>query len=179
MKKIYLIITLIITVCITSNTNGQKKIRNLKIYLTPEFNPNSSITVEGLTNDNAGVANYLRSALLIEGFKVISDRTAKERLEMKNKGQIDSSNFYQEISIGKTKYINSVYLITMQYSTVPVLGCGNGVGIDNISGQIIDLLNEGNIVATFTYKMSMINSQCPETIMESLANSLKNGKSVK
>lgn len=179
MKKISLILSLLFSIIYSSDLIAQKKIRNLKVYVSSDFNPKSSITVEGLSNDAEGVGNTLRTALLMGGFKVISERVAQEKLELKNKGQIDSSEFKQEISVEKTTYINSVYVISMQYSTVAVLGCGNGVGLANISGQIIDLLNGGNIVSTFTYKMSMLNSQCPSTVMESLVDILKKGKSVK
>lgn len=179
MKKLLIPLTLFFSICSLSNLYAQKKVRNLKVFVSPDFNPKASITVEGSSNDAEGVGNALRSALLMEGFKVISERVAKEKLELKNKGQVDSNQFKQDISVEKTTYINSVYVVTMQYSTVAVLGCGNGIGIANISGQIIDLLNEGNIVATFTYKMSMLNSQCSDTLMESLVDILKKGKSVK
>jgi len=179
MKNILLILTLLFVIGDSNSLYAQKKIRNLKVFISPDFNTKVSITVEGLSNDAEGVGNTLRSALLMGGFRVISERVAKEKLELKNKWQVDSSQFKQESSVKKTTYVNSVYVISMQYSTIAVLGCGNGVGIANISGQIIDLLNEGNIVATFTYKMSMLNSQCSDTIMESFVDILKKGKSVK
>jgi hypothetical protein len=180
MKKLtFLSILILLVLGFSSTTYSQKKIRNLKVFVTPDFNSKSSITVEGLTNDNEGVSNSLRSALLMGGFKVISERVAKEKLELKNSEQVDNTTFKQEVSLGKTTYVNSVYIVSMQYSTVAVIGCGNGVGISNISGQIIDLLNDGNIVATFTYKMSMLSSQCADTLMESLVDILKKGKSVK
>lgn len=179
MKNFLFILLLPLFILYSNDLIGQKKIKNLKVYIAPDFNSKSSITVEGLTNDDEGVGNTLRTALLMGGFKVISERVAKEKLELKNNGKVDSSEFKQEVSVERTTYINSVYVISMQYSTIAVLGCGNGVGLANISGQIIDLLNGGNIVATFTYKMSMLNSQCADSVMESLVDILKKGKSVK
>ena len=158
---------------------AQKNIKNLKVFISPDFNPNASITVEGLNYDTEGVGNYLKNALLMEGFKVISERVAKETIEIKNKAQVTDTTLNQDISVEKTINMKSIYATSMRYSTVSVLGCGNLIGIANLSGQIIDLSNDGNIVVSFTYKMSTWNSQCADTVMESLVDILKKGKSVK
>jgi hypothetical protein len=180
MKKTTLLISALFLCLLNTNCLfAQKKVKNLKVFVSPDFNSKASITVEGLSNDAEGVSNSLRSALLMGGFKVISERVAKEKLELNNKGQLTDTTFNQDISVGKTTYVKSVYVISMQYSTVAVLGCGNAVGIANLSGQVIDLFDDGNIVATFTYKMSMLNSQCADTIMDALVDILKKGKTVK
>ncbi len=59
MKKISLILSLLFIISYSNDLIAQKKIRNLKVYVVSDFNPKSSITVEGLSNDTEGVANRL------------------------------------------------------------------------------------------------------------------------
>ena len=117
-------------------------------------------------------ADALKNSLVMNSFKVISERVAKEKVELNNQGQSTDTTFNQDISVGKTTYINSVYVITLNYNYRSDTGCGGRV-MSNLSGQIIDLANDGQIVATFSFKQGVFEGKCTEDIMMALAKKLK------
>lgn len=173
MKQFLLFITLLSF----TNSYGQS-LKNLKVFCTENFDPRASITVEGLQNDPVLAADALKNSLVMNGFKVISERVAKEKLEINNKGTTTESNFNQDISASQTTYMKSVYVVTLNYNYRDDTGCGGRV-MSNLSGQIIDLANDGQIVATFSFKQGSLAGKCTSTIMEDLAKALKAKKKSK
>ena len=167
MKKIISI--LLILFCSASYGQGLKK---LKVFCTDSFDPRASITVEAKSYDPCLAADALKNNLVMNGFKVISERVAKQKLETTNKGTISDSTFNQEISTGKTTYLKSVYVVTINYNYRDDTGCGGRV-ISDLTGQVIDLVNDGEIVATFSFKQGIFEGKCTSTIMENLAIALK------
>lgn len=167
MRKLLSIILLLI--CTTSFGQSLKK---LKVFCTDNFDPRASITVEALQYDPVLAADALKNNLVMNGFKVISERVAKEKVEISNKGTISDTTFNQDISAGKTTYLKSVYVITLNYNYRADTGCG-GTVMSDMSGQIIDLANDGEIVATFSFKQGGLEGKCTSTVMEALAKALK------
>ena len=164
-------ILLILTLFIYSTTQGQS-LKKLNVFCTEKFDPKSSITVEGLDDDPCLATDALKNSLIINGFKVISERVAKEKIELINKGQTSDTTFNQEISSGKTTYLKSVYVITLNYNFRRSSGCG-GIVISTLAGQVVDLANDGEIVATFSFKQGLMEIRCTSTVMEALAKELK------
>ncbi|MBA7548872.1 hypothetical protein ES705_41340 [subsurface metagenome] len=154
------------------NAQNYKK---LNVFVTDFFNPNASITVESLNHDPVLATDALKNALVMNGFKVISERVAKEKVELNNKGQVTDSTFNQDVSLGKTTYINSVYVVTLNYKYRADTSCGGSV-MSNLSGQIVDLVNDGQIVSTFTFRQGAFDGKCKSDIMMALAKKLKQKK---
>lgn len=163
MKKIFFAILLLISI----SSFGQS-LRNLKVYCTDYFDPNASITVSPPKNDDLIFAGALKNSLVMNGFKVISETVAKEKIELFNKKQTSDTTVNQEISAGKTTYMKSVYVITFDYSEYL-----NHSDIADLNGQIVDLANDGVIVATFSFNQGPFGSKKMSTITNALAKALK------
>lgn len=165
-------IAIILIVLCSIQVSAQKKIKNLSVFVTENFDPKTSITVTALNNDPVLAVNHLKNSLLMNGFKVISERVAQEKVEMSNKGEVTDTTFNQDVSVGKTTYVKSVYAITMSYQYRADMGCGGQV-ISNLTGQIVDLANDGELVATFNFSQNSFQGKCTLTIMQALAAKLK------
>lgn len=168
MKKLVL---LGFTILLMQFVNAQDY-KKLNVFVTDLFDSRASITVEALNYDPVLATDALKNSLVMNGFKVISERVAKEKIELNNKGQVTDSSFNQDISLGKTTYLKSVYVVTLNYQRRADTGCGGSV-MSNLSGQIVDLANDGQIVATFTFKQSSFEGKCTSDVMNALAKKLK------
>ncbi|MFN3530250.1 MAG: hypothetical protein ACK417_10060 [Bacteroidia bacterium] len=169
MKQITL--TIISSLLTILSVQGQD-FKKLNVFVTDFFDARASITVEALNYDPLIATDALKNALVMNGFKVISERVAKEKIELSNKGQVTDSTFNQDVSIGKTTYLKSVYVVTLNYQYRADTGCGGSV-MSNLSGQIIDLANDGQIVATFSFKQGNFEGKCTSDVMNALAKKLK------
>ncbi len=149
--------------------------KNLKVFVTEKFDARASISVENLYYDPCIAADALRTSLVMNGFKVISEKVAREKIELKNSGQFDNNSFQQDVSVEKREYLNSVYLITLNYQNRANTGSCKNV-MSAMSGQIVDLASEGEIVATFSFKQSNFEGKCPSDIMDALAVKLRDAK---
>lgn len=166
---------LLVLMILTCTASYGQNLRKLKVFTTETFDPRASITVESKPYDPLRATDVLKNSLVMSGFKVISERVAKEKYEIKNKGNLNDTSFNQDISAGRTTYIKSVYLITFSYNYRLDMGCGGQV-ISDLNGQIVDLANDGEIVATFSFSQNSFEGKCTSTIMESIAKSLKEKK---
>jgi hypothetical protein len=169
MKQITMTIMSVIMIVFSVQAQDYKK---MNVFVTEFFDARASITVEALNYDPLIATDALKNALVINGFKVISERVAKEKVELNNKGQVTDSTFNQDISIGKTTYLKSVNVVTLNYQDRADTGCGGAV-MSNLSGQIVDLANDGLIVATFSFKQGNFEGKCTSDVMNSLAKKLK------
>ena len=143
MKKIFILLT---AVFLSSLSFGQL-IKHVNVFCTDSFNIKTPITVERISNDPFLVVDALKNNLVEAGFNVISEKVAKERIELSNKGEVTDSSFKQDISIGKTTYIKSVYVITMTCDWNSAYNI-----LTALNGQIVDLASDGEIVATFSFR---------------------------
>ena len=150
-------------------TFGQT-LRNLKVYCTENFNPKASITVQHANPDYIGITDVLKNNLVMNGFKVISETVAKEKVEMSSKKQFNDSTVNQDISVGKTTYVKSVYIITFSYEHFQNT---SGTYLLGLNGQVVDLTNDGEIVTTFSYHHGPALAKKPSKIIIALCKSLK------
>ena len=149
-----------------------QSLKKLNIFCTAKFDPKASITVESLDYDPCLAIDALKNSLLINGFKVISERVAKEKTEISNSAKTSDSSLNQEISSSKTTYMKSTYVITLNYNYRHSSSCG-GIVMSTLGGQIVDLAMDGEIVATFSFKQGLMESKCTSMVMEALAMALK------
>ncbi len=169
MKQIILTIISMFIVVFLAQGQDYKK---LNVFVTDFFDARASITVEPLDYDPLIATDALKNALVVNGFKVISERVAKEKIELSNNGQVTDSTFNQGVSVGKTTYLKSVYVVTLNYQYRADTGCGGAV-MSNLSGQIVDLANDGQIVVTFSFKQGNLEGKCTSDIMNAFAKRLK------
>ncbi len=165
MKKILSTILLLISI----SSFGQS-LKNLKVYCTDNFNPKASITVQPANPDYIGITDALKNNLVMNGFKVISEQVARERVELSNKRQTSDTTVNQDISLGKTTYLKSVYVITFSYNSFEN---ASGTYLTGINGQVVDLANDGEIVATFSYHHGPGFAKKPSKVIAALCESLR------
>ncbi len=148
--------------------------KRVKVFCTDSFNISAPITVTRLSPDPLLVVDALKNNLVEVGFKVLSEKLAKERIELSNTGKTTDSTFSQDISVGKTTYIKSVYAITLSYNT------NNDNALIDLQGQIVDLASDGEIVATFSFRQSgAVPVRKPRDITKIIAEYLKAKKNKK
>jgi hypothetical protein len=164
MKRAFFVATIFL---ISISSFGQT-VRNLNVYCTDNFDPNASITVKSPEKDDLIVTDALKNSLVRKGFKVISETVAKEKIELINKKQINDTTVNQEVSVGKTTYIKSIYVITFNYSEYLTHS-----DIADLNGQVVDMANDGIIVATFSFHQGAFGSKKMSTITDALAQALK------
>ncbi len=164
MKKSILILISLVPILVSQ----AQSLKRVKVFCTDSFNIKAPITVTGLTNDPLLVVDALKNNLVEVGFKVLSERVTKERIELSNKGKFTDSTFNQDISLGKTTYIKSVYAITISYNV------NDYNALIDLQGQIIDLASDGEIVATFSFRQSGATPvRKPSEITKIIAENLK------
>ncbi len=166
MKKIFFAILLLISI-----SSVAQSFKDLKVYCTDNFDPTTSITVRPPQKDGLVLADALKNGLVTNGFKVISETVAKELVEFVNKKHTTDTTSNQEISAGKTTYIKSVYVITFNYNYTEYTNHPH-VNL-NFSGQVVDLANDGVIVATFSFLKNMFATKKLPTLIDALAIALK------
>lgn len=164
MKKTFILLT---AVFLSSLLQGQS-LKRVKVFCTDSFNIKAAITVTRLSNDPLLVVDALKNNLVEAGFKVISEKVAKERIELSNKGEVTDSSFKQDISLGKTTYVKSVYVATITYNW------NEYNALTDLQGQIVDLAADGEIVATFSFRQSgAVPVRKPIEITKVVAEKLK------
>lgn len=142
---------------------GAQDLKKLEVFVTDSFDPKASITVPDF-GDPLLAGESLSGALVMNGFKVISDRVVSDRLEVEKETA-------QKVSMERKLDIKSVYAVKLSYQTRADTGCGGSV-ISRMSGHIVDL-DSGAIVATFSFKQNGFGSKCASDIMNALARKLK------
>lgn len=169
MKRTLLaILCFFVFVCV----NGQS-LRKLKVFKSPEFNLESSITVSSLKYDPLGISLVLSNALMQNGFKVISSKSAQEKVTLSNSGNTSVGEFNQNVELSNSQTFKSVYVINYSYEWRSDLGCGGSV-LNRINGQIVDLINDDQVVATFSFNQNELEGKCAERVMVELAKLLAN-----
>ncbi len=98
--------------------DAKKMSKNLKVFVSENFNRKLSITIQSTPNDIGGALGTFTNALASKGFKTISATS------ISNKTEIDQSKIKtdtitnKKTSISNTNYVKSKYLFTIQYSYV-------------------------------------------------------------
>jgi hypothetical protein len=166
MRKLFFL--LLSLLCLQSS--GQNYLKNLSVTITDSFNKKASITVGQLKDDPLLVTDALKNALVSNGFKVISEQTSNKQIELSNQKVKTDSTLNQSMTLGSKEYINSIYYLTIHYNFIHN---GFGSSISDFYGQITDLLNDGQIVVTFSYQEKGLGRNTLE-LMQSLVKTINN-----
>ena len=162
----------IILFSLIAASSESQSLKRVKVFCTDSFNTKAPMTVTRLSYDPLLVVDALKNNLVETGFKVLSEKMARERIELSNNGKTTDSTFSQEISLGKTTYIKSVYAVTLSYNV------NNDNALIDLQGQIVDLASDGEIVATFSFRQSgAVPVRKPRDITKIIAEYLKAKKS--
>jgi hypothetical protein len=165
MRKVFLILFVLTTL----SSLGQS-LKKLKVFCTDEFDVKASITVTAPNHDPIGMSDIIKNNLVMSGFKVISETAARQKTELTNNKSVTDTTLKQEISIGKTTYINTVYVITFTYEPYTNI---TGNYLLGLNGQVVDLAKDGEIVATFSYHHSSFGAKKPNVIVKALCQDLR------
>jgi hypothetical protein len=152
-------------------SNGQRYFKKLEVFATNSFDPKASIPVPDF-NDPLLATSLLTNALAMSGFKVISHRVVADRLEVHKDTDHTDTGSKQDISVERKIDVKSAYAGKLTYQTRPDTGCGGWV-ISSLSGHIVNIDNDGEIVATFTFKQGGFGRKCTSDIMIALAQKLR------
>lgn len=155
---------------VTNLVLGQSYSNKLKVFCTDSFDPKVSITVSPPYNDDLALADALKNSLVVNGFKVISEAVAREQIEISNNKVNTDQTQNQEIKAGRSTYIKSVYLITFTYTYSEYMYHPN-VRL-KLNGQIVDLANDGLIVATFSFQKNTLATNNTRKVMDAIAIAL-------
>lgn len=154
--------------------DAKKMNKNLKVFVNEKFNRKTSITIQSAQNDIGGSVGLFANALASKGFKTISSTSISNKTEIdESKTKTDSSS-KKKTTISNTNYVKSKYLFTIQYSYVSsmdhaVQGMRRGtVQCKNFTGQIVDLNNDSEIIATFSYSGNFDMDAVAQAIAEKL-----------
>lgn len=134
-----------------------------------DFNKNSLMSIERTSNEN--VEALLENALFSAGFKVVSNKVAKEALNATNTRNENTNT----IEISKSLTFKSVYVITISANIFDgsVIGRSCGGYLKSFTARIIDLASEGKLVGVFKFSGSL---ECIEDVTNAFAFSLLNEK---
>jgi hypothetical protein len=77
------------------------------------------------------------------------------------------------MELSKSQTFKSVYVINYSYDWRSDIFCGGSV-ITRINGQIVDLINDDQVVATFSFNQTDIEGKCAERVMFELVKLLAN-----
>lgn len=162
----------LIILFLTFSTTLFGQYNKVRVYVSDDFNPKASITVEQNQYDAISSGVALKNSLVMNGFKVISERTAKSQLELVNSVRQSDTTFNQNISASSSLTVKSIYVITFSYQTRANIGRCPSV-MSQLSGQVVDLVNDGEIVATFSFSQGGTTGFCAIEIMDAVALKLK------
>ncbi len=155
--------------------NAKKMNKNLKVFVNENFDAKATITVAFNSNDRGNVLDAFKNALVSNGFKVISETSISRQTEVDENKVTQEDSTRKKTFISNANYVNAQYLITLTYNVEVTSDRGfiqGGVQCKDIRGQIVDLNNESQIVATFSYSGNFD----ADPVAEAVASKLKVGQ---
>jgi hypothetical protein len=155
--------------------NERKMSKNLRVMTSPKFSRDASFTFRPLPNDPGVVIDALKNAFVFVGFKVVSETSINNKKEKEitttSEGDTIKTKFIGE----RTNYVKSRYLVTVNYFWIisePQGIVPGGIQCKDIRGQIVDLDNDSEIVATFSYDGNFdVNP-----VADAIASKIRSGK---
>ncbi len=135
-----------------------------------DFNKSALISIE--RTNNPPLEGHIESAFFKAGFTVVSNRVARESVRVSN----PLSSKIDTVDISRQTTYSSVYLVTVNGNIRPNIGrCYDALA--DFSARIIDLANDGRLVATFSFTGNAISYYaCMEDAAVALVYSLINQK---
>ncbi len=175
MKKIILILFCFISINLFSQDFSAKEQRRLNAVLKRStstirgFDKTALISIEKTSYPE--MEADIENALFTAGFKVVSNRVAKEAVTISN--PLNPKN--DTIEIAKTTTFKSVYVITVNgsfYQGALIGRCQEA--LLSFTARIVDLANDGGLVGTFKYTGNALTFvACVEDVANALVFRLK------
>ena len=171
--KINLVLALLLISCQLFAQNEKKMSKNLKVFVSEKFNRKASITIQATGNDNGGSLGAFTNALASMGFKTISATSISNKTEIDESKVKTEDTSNKKTTISNTNYVKSKYLFTIQYGWANRTMSGTAIPTGeiqckNFTGQIVDLNNDSEIIATFSYSGNFDMDAVAEAIAEKL-----------
>ncbi|MES2592334.1 MAG: SHOCT domain-containing protein [Bacteroidota bacterium] len=175
MKTRQILFSALIIITSTSFAQDEKKMsKNLRVFISENFNRKTSITIQSLPYDIGGSVGSFTNALASKGLKTISSTSISNKTEIEESKIKTENSTDKKTSISNTNYVKSKYLFTIQYSYVSsmdhaVQGMRRGtVQCKNFTGQIVDLNNDSEVIATFSYSGNFDMDAVAQAVAEKL-----------
>jgi hypothetical protein len=130
--------------------SSKKMSNNLRVFITDNFDKKTSISIQTSGIDKGGAVGNFTNTLVSYGFKTISATAHSNKTEIDESKTKTENKTDKKTTISNFNYVKSNYLFTIQYTwayRVP----GNEIQCKNFTGQIVDLNNDSEIIATFSY----------------------------
>ena len=131
----------------------------------PGFDKNASMVVKSKASES-DITGIIEAYLLLEGFDVRSEAVSSSTKKEISNDVVNSKDTDQDISISKTTYIQSEYVVEVNFSEKYVDFIWK---IRSCNIKISDL-STGKIVALITKKSS--NARSPDSVAEKAIQSL-------
>lgn len=130
-----------------------------------DFNKEALISVEKTNNEE--IDGLVENALFSGGFQVVSNKVAKESLNITNPLNPNNEN----IEVSKSITFKSVYVITISCNIFneSVIGRSCGAYIKSFTARVVDLANEGKLVGTYKFSGHL---ECLEDVANTFVYSL-------
>lgn len=134
------------------------------------FNKDALISIEKTNYQE--IEGFVENALFTAGFQVVSNKVAKEAINISN--PLNAKN--DTIEVSKSTTFKSVYVITVSggFYQGPMIGrCQEA--LISFTGRVVDLANEGKLVGVFKYSGNAITYvACVEDVANAFVYSLVN-----
>jgi hypothetical protein len=142
MKKFIFLISLLLTLYSNAQDFSKKELARIRPVIERSsstirnFDKSALISIEK-TGSNAD--GFLESSFFRCGFQVVSNKVAKEAIELTN----TLNRVRDTLSVFKSIEYKSVYVVSVS--------ANSDYAITSFTARIIDLANEGKLVGVFTY----------------------------
>ena len=155
MKKyiLFAVLTLFTFSTFSQSSKSYKVLQKLRFTQAADFDISQPITF----NDNIGW-------LFINDFKMIFDYYDFN---------IISYEEAKNISLSVNNKYNSLYEIIIRGNTRPDIGICNGEVPISIYVKIVDLKNDGKLVASFNFSQGLLEGKCTRNVAEAIVIKLK------
>ncbi|MGF7229735.1 hypothetical protein [Arachidicoccus sp.] len=170
MKKLFFLV--FIAALLFPFLGNSQSLRNMKVYCSPDFIRDSSISVVAPNVDPLGLADVFNNELLENGFNVLSNDVSGVNVEISNKKEQSDTTFNQNVSAGFVKRVKSHYAIRFNYNYIQTLG----TYITSLNGQVFDMTRANKIVATFAYHHLSMGAPGSTKVVERLCKELAKSK---
>ena len=135
----------IIGLLLTSIFVNAQDYKNLEVTFRSEIDKQQAIYLEPIDKDVVLAIEYLKSSMSANGFRIVAEKK------------------------------DAVYVISINYNYRKDSGCGVKRVIKDLSGQIINIKNNADIISNFSFSQGSFEGKCKVDIMSALAKKLNTG----
>lgn len=130
-----------------------KKAKSITIIVDGEINKEKPLVVSELSQDPMSLTSVFRDELRFNKYNVVSDAVSKNSINIDEEGKKSNSGSTEMYA---SKEINATYVVNITYKGDYTLLLDTYVAL--IEGELIDLSNGGNILASFRMEMKGVVS---------------------